>query len=193
MRLIFSLVAIWLAAAPAAAQQVPNPMTKTGTNADLLTLVARATGSTATVTITIASPAVVSWASHGFSHDTPTPVYFTTTGSLPTGITANTTYWTIPGAATTNSTFQIASTIANALAASAVNTSGTQSGVQTGVNSAKMTSTVAKSVLGVDLTVGKWECWGSSRTIPAVKLRSDSGFTANGIEELKRGPVTEQA
>lgn len=75
-----------------------------------------------TVTITIASPGVVSWASHGLNNgDT---VKFSTTGALPTGLTAGTTYYVVNK--TTNS-FQVSTTSGGA----AVNTSGTQSGVQT--------------------------------------------------------------
>jgi len=43
------------------------------------------------VTITIASPGVITWSSHGLSKGQ--PVQFSTTGALPTGITAGTTYY----------------------------------------------------------------------------------------------------
>jgi hypothetical protein len=92
-----------------------------------LRLGAADTSASATVTITIASPGVVTWTSHGLS--TGTPVIFSTTGALPTGITAGTTYYAIPVDGTT---FRIATSFANALAGTAVNTSGSQSGTHTG-------------------------------------------------------------
>ena len=74
-----------------------------------------------TVTITIASPAVITAASVPVVN---TPVVFSTTGALPTGITAGTTYYVLAPTATT---FNIAATIGG----TAINTSGTQSGTQT--------------------------------------------------------------
>lgn len=77
----------------------------------------------ATVTITIASPGVITWTGHGFSNGQ--AVAFTTTGALPTGLSANTTYYVVN--ATTN-TFQVSATVGGA----AINTSGSQSGTHTG-------------------------------------------------------------
>ena len=104
---------------------------------------------TSTVTITIATPGVVTWSSHGLS--TGTPVFFTTTGALPTGITASTTYYVI---FVTDSTFQIATSVANALAGTAVNTSGTQSGTQTGNRNAITQALSVQSVTGVTNRLG---------------------------------------
>lgn len=78
----------------------------------------------ATVTISIASPAVVSWTAHG--HSIGDSLTFTTTGALPTGITAGTVYYIITAGFGANS-FEISATSGG----SAVNTSGTQSGVHT--------------------------------------------------------------
>lgn len=73
-------------------------------------------------TMTIASPAVVTYTSHGLSlNDT---VVFTTTGALPTGVTAGTTYYVITAGLTANA-FEFSAT----LGGSAVNTTGSQSGV----------------------------------------------------------------
>jgi len=77
-----------------------------------------------TCTITIASPAVVSITAHGFGIDQ--QVKFSTTGTLPTGITAGTTYFVISTGYTANS-FSISTTHGG----SAVNTSGSQSGTHT--------------------------------------------------------------
>lgn len=77
---------------------------------------------TATVTITIASPGVVSWAGHTLVNGD--QVRFTTTGALPTGIVAGTLYYVVNQAA---GTFQISAT----LGGTAINTTGTQSGTHT--------------------------------------------------------------
>jgi hypothetical protein len=76
------------------------------------------------VTITIASPAVVSWASHGLSSGM--SVIFDTTGTLPTGIVAGYPYFVSFTGNTTN-TFQLS--ILN-VAYPSLNTSGSQSGTQ---------------------------------------------------------------
>lgn len=77
----------------------------------------------ATVTITIASPGVITWTGHGLANGT--PVVFTTTGALPTGLTSGTTYYVINAA---TDTFQVAATVGG----TAINTSGSQSGTHTG-------------------------------------------------------------
>lgn len=74
-------------------------------------------------TITIASPAVVTLSGHNFV--TGDQVYLTTTGALPTGLSVNTLYYVIN---VTSSTFKLATSLANAYAGTAINTSGTQSG-----------------------------------------------------------------
>ena len=73
------------------------------------------------VTITIASPAVVSLTSHGLVAGS--AISFETTGALPTGITAGTKYYVIATGLTANA-FQFSAT----LGGSAVTTTGTQSG-----------------------------------------------------------------
>lgn len=80
-----------------------------------------------TVTITIASPGVITYTAHGLSANA--PVVFTTTGSLPTGITAGTTYYLCSTAvsAMTANTFQISATPGGA----PIDTSGSQSGTHT--------------------------------------------------------------
>ena len=75
-------------------------------------------------TITIASPAVVTSATHGLvANDS---VVFGTSGNLPTGIISGNTYFVISTGLTTN-TFEFSATRGGA----AVNTSGTQSGTHT--------------------------------------------------------------
>jgi hypothetical protein len=84
----------------------------------------------ATITMTIASPCVVTWNGHGLREGA--PFIPTTTGALPTGLTAGTTYYIgrSPGA----NTFNLATTPANAAAGTFINTSGSQSGTHTGTN-----------------------------------------------------------
>lgn len=77
-----------------------------------------------TFTVTIASPAVFSRTAHGLvAGDI---VSFTTTGALPTGLTANTPYFVIATGLTADN-FQVSTTRGGA----AVNTSGSQSGTHT--------------------------------------------------------------
>lgn len=81
---------------------------------------AEAAGST--VTITIASPGVVTWTGHGLAANA--EISLTTTGALPTGLTANTKYYVRnPG----TDTFELSATSGGA----SINTSGTQSGTHT--------------------------------------------------------------
>jgi pectate lyase len=72
------------------------------------------------VTITIASPGIVTLNAHGMAADQ--KIVFETTGALPTGLVAGTTYFV---SAPTANTFQVAATAGGA----AINTTGTQSGV----------------------------------------------------------------
>ncbi len=79
-----------------------------------------------TATITIASPGVVTNTGHGFV--TGDVVSFKTTGALPTGLAVDTWYYVIFVNA---NTFRLASSLANAIAGTAINTTGSQSGVHT--------------------------------------------------------------
>lgn len=77
----------------------------------------------ATVTMTIAAPGVITDTAHGLAVNT--PIAFTTTGALPTGLTASTTYYvkTVVSA----DTYTVSATAGG----SAITTSGTQSGTHT--------------------------------------------------------------
>ncbi len=77
-----------------------------------------------TITVSIASPAIVSLVAHALIADT--PIVFATSGALPTGMTAGTTYYVI-SAGLGADTFQFSATLGGA----AVNTSGGQSGIHT--------------------------------------------------------------
>lgn len=73
-------------------------------------------------TVTIANPAVVTSLSHNLVENQ--AIFFTTTGALPTGITAGTTYYVLATSLTAN-TFKFSATQGG----TAVITSGSQSGV----------------------------------------------------------------
>jgi len=91
-----------------------------------------------TVTITIASPAVFTINNHGLqANDAFT---LSTTGALPTGLSAGTTYYVIAAGLTTN-TFRASATIGGA----AINTSGVQSGTHT-LTSAVKSATGAAAI-----------------------------------------------
>lgn len=74
------------------------------------------------VTITVASPAVVSWTANGLPNGT--PVILTTTGDLPTGLEAGEIYYIVNRS---TDAFQLSATLGGA----PVVTTGTQSGVHT--------------------------------------------------------------
>jgi microcystin-dependent protein len=79
-----------------------------------------------TFTVTIAAPGVFTLSAHGMvSGDV---IYLTTTGSLPTGLSANTLYWVT---VISSSTFNVSTSFANYSAGTKVTTTGTQSGTHT--------------------------------------------------------------
>lgn len=81
----------------------------------------------ATVTMIIASPGVVTWNNHGRSAND--PVKFTSTGVLPTGLTGGVTYYVV-GASITTNTFQVSATAGGA----AINFTVGQSGIHTAIH-----------------------------------------------------------
>lgn len=86
-----------------------------------------------TITVTINTPAVVTYTAHGLSNGD--AIKFSTTGALPTGITSGTTYYIRSIDA---NSFNLYDTSAHAIAGGTtgrVNTSGTQSGVHTAITS----------------------------------------------------------
>lgn len=96
------------------------------------------------ITMTIANPGVVTL---GKDIPTTTPISFTTTGALPTGVTASTVYYWIRVNATTGN---LATSVANAQAGTTITTSGSQSGVHTANIQIRWTGNTAPT-----LTTGK--------------------------------------
>lgn len=83
----------------------------------------------ATATMTIASPCVVSWAAHGLKNGD--PLSFTTDGALPTGVTAGTNYF---ASVIDADSFNICTSITNQIAGTLINATGSQSGTHTAAN-----------------------------------------------------------
>ena len=79
-----------------------------------------------TVTITIAAPGVLTITAHGFK--TGQKIQLATTDTLPTGLTAATTYFVIEVDA---NTFSLATSLANAAAGTKITTTGSQTGTHT--------------------------------------------------------------
>lgn len=139
---------------------------------------ANSTGTAATVTISIASPAVITWTSHGLSAGS--VVTFTTTVALPTGLTAGTPYYVISTGLTSGS-FQVSATAFG----TAVNTSGTQSGTQTGTSATTLSNGVINNIGAIQLTAGDWDVSG------VVAYHSASGTTIPA--DVKQGISTTSA
>lgn len=95
-------------------------------------------------TVTIASPAVATFA---FTPTEGMPLYFTTTGALPTGLTAATTYYVI-AAGFTATTYQLAATPGG----TAIVTTGTQSGVHTATGQPVGQTALFRALAGDDVT-----------------------------------------
>lgn len=76
------------------------------------------------VVLTLASPGIVNWTAHGLPENA--PVKFSTTGALPTGLVAGTTYYVRPTISANG--FSVAATPGGA----AINFTGSQSGTHTG-------------------------------------------------------------
>lgn len=148
---------------------------------------------TATVTITIAVPGVISWASHPYLNANgradACPVIFTTSGALPTGIVSGTVYWTIPSSIVAGVSFRIASSLANALAGTAITTSGTQSGTQTGTAGTPLTNNTVANITGVSLTAGDWDVWVNGYASPSASLSTSFYSTiATSASSLDQSP-----
>lgn len=137
-----------------------------------------------TATMTIAAPAVVTMAAHGLV--TGDAIYFTTTGALPTGLAANTLYYVV---FVSSSTFNLATTRANAVAGTKITTTGSQSGVHTlrwcpyGLGDGSTTFTLpdlrGRTVAGADAMGGT----AAARLNLADALGSSGNVGASGGEQ----------
>ena len=102
-----------------------------------------------TVTVTIATPAVFTCTTNNFSVND--VVYFTTTGALPTGLSAATRYYVISTGLSGND-FQVSST----LGGTAVDTSGSQSGTHSVTPAFKTLPQYIDRVSSLYVTVGTY-------------------------------------
>jgi hypothetical protein len=138
---------------------------------------------TSTVTITIASPAVITWTGNPYgvgsagSGNWTAPITFTTSGALPTGLTAGQVYWVI-GNSINGNTFKVATSIANALAGTAVNTSGTQSGTQTGTGGMTLANSAATNVAAISLPPGDYDVSLSLNFVPAATTNVTADYAS---------------
>lgn len=121
----------------------------------------------AVVTISIATPGVVAFANHGFQLGQ--QVQITTTGALPTGLTASTTYYVVSIDA---NSFSLATSLANAAAGTKIATSGSQSGIHT-LTGLTITLTTSKST-----TSGGYRALSSTDTV--VSSDSDKILQISG-------------
>lgn len=101
------------------------------------------------VTITIASPGVVTQTAHGLTNGT--TVAFSTTGALPTGLTAGTVYYVVNAA---TDTYEVSATSGGA----SINTSGTQSGTHSVISSPNKGNALSDASKWIDL--GPTNPWG---------------------------------
>ena len=124
-----------------------------------------------TVTITVAAPGVVSYASHPFVNGQ--PIQLTTTGALPTGLSVSTTYYVVSQAA---GTFQLALTVGGA----SITTTGTQSGVHT-CTAIGNTITVGQTITG--------KTSGATSVVSAALLRTGT-WTASPVGALVLTTIT---
>ena len=124
--------------------------------------------SSSTVTISNASPAIITWTSHGLTaeQNNYSAINFTTTGALPTGLSTGTVYYITYVDA---NTFKVSTTVANAIAGTFVNTSSAGSGTHTAITSWPLTTATAVNIGGIPLTAGDWDVhstaafiWGSA-------------------------------
>ena len=113
---------LWLDLGPTNRQAMFDSTISTGT--EQTAGIKSDTGLPSAVTISNASPAVVTWTSHGLANGT--TLALSTTGTLPTGLAIGTTYYVV-GAAT--NTFNLAAT----LGGTAINTSSAGSGTHTAI------------------------------------------------------------
>ena len=144
------------------------------------TIISTATEQTAgaTVTMTIASPCVVSWSAHGMPDGS--TLTLSTTGALPTGLTVGTTYYVVGAAA---NTFNLAAT----LGGTAINTTGSQSGVHTAIADmcVVVTPGICNGVATMDVSgvsAVKCEMFNGSTLVYTETQTLDNTFISNWYE-----------
>lgn len=115
-----------------------------------------------TFTVTIATPGLFTWTAHGLVAGS--VLIFTTSGALPTGLTAGTPYYVIAAGLTAND-FEVSATLGGA----AVNTSGSQSGTHTATSST------------ISLAAGDYETRGTASFFVTNSCRARLRDITNGV------------
>ncbi|HYD66161.1 hypothetical protein [Azospirillum sp.] len=179
-------------------------------------LILAAMPKTATVTLTLGSPGTINWTGHGLPAYT--PLFLTTTGALLTGLTAGSIVYVTAGASLQTNSFRVSSSIANAIAGTSINFTGTQSGTHTAwanysipypYKGHRLTSiiSIADNVGLVDsvdkvwnvivLPAGNWRCLCQSGVIhntgttPVIShMHSDFGIGTTSIQTSPAGGAT---
>lgn len=146
-------------------------------------------GTSAVVTISNATPAVVTWAAHGLTIGS--EVKFSTTGALPNPLVADTTYYIISAGFLPGS-FQISATLGGA----AINTTTAGSGVHTGTTPTYITDPNCPHTNGVTKAASRvfapraenvaYCAAGAARNWTTA---SDAGFLPAGLQQDTRGLV----
>lgn len=146
-------------------------------------------GKTATVTISNATPAVVTWAAHGLTVGS--EVKFSTTGGLPNPLVAGTTYYIIAAGFLPGS-FQISATLGGA----AINTTTAGSGVHTGTTQTYISdpncphtngvTKAASRVFAPSAENARYTAAGNARDWTTA---SDAGFLPAGLQQDTKGLV----
>ncbi len=187
------------AGATAAAGQLPGTATNDNASAGNVGEYAPsagggATAASSTVTITNASPGVISWTAHNQSIGS--VINFTTTGGLPTGLTVGTNYYISSQGYAANS-FSVSTTAANAIAGTSVNTSSAGSGTQTAVANGILASTTPINVGVLSLTAGDYDVWFNpvfnGATTTAVTNLQASISTTSATQNTAVGNFSTQA
>lgn len=140
-----------------------------------------------TVTITNASPGVVTWTGHGLQNGE--AVVLSTSGALPTGLTAGTIYYLV---ARTDNTFELAATVGG----TPINTSSAGSGTHTATVKTYVGDTNCPQTAGVTKAASRVFAPSSEnvRYCAAGAARdwtsaSDAGFLAAGLQQDTKGSV----
>ncbi len=124
----------------------------------------------AVVTITEASPGVVTWTAHGLSNGD--RVYLTTAGTLPTNLAASTVYYVVNKA---TDTFQLALTSGGA---AIITTGAIQSGVHTGYYAVPLIAWTANGLANGDPII-----FTSSGTLPTELVSGRPYFVVNAATD----------
>jgi len=158
----------------AAVNQYVVGRTSGDTNLAIYRVPVGGSGAKSPVTISIASPAVITSAAHGFTNGQ--RVQFQTTGALPTGLTANNNYFV---GQRTASTFQVSTNQTNF---TAVNTSGSQSGTQTVASGGLLAVTPLLTLSAANAsTVWGLDQDGNGGYSSGSTLRDDMGRTSGSV------------